>query len=66
VSASVFRMPLYASTGDGFRSLLCGSYEACLDHAVVNQWPGFTCASCALAVDLYELDGVPFDEMVVS
>jgi len=28
------------------RRLFCRSYDACLDYAVSQNWPGFTCLEC--------------------
>jgi len=41
--------PIRAEKGQGTRRLDCGRYEACLDHAAMNDWDGFDCASCAYA-----------------
>jgi len=28
----------------------CAGYSACLDHAIENQWPGWTCIQCSRRV----------------
>lgn len=30
-----------------FRQLYCQSYNSCLDHAVKNSWPSFSCGECS-------------------
>jgi hypothetical protein len=44
--------PVSASQEDAlgqspFRQLYCQSYNSCLDHAVKNRWPSFSCGECS-------------------
>lgn len=36
----------YDDDGPAFRQVWCLSYNQCLDHAVSQEWPSFTCRGC--------------------
>ena len=33
---------------EGSRNLMCEYYSSCLDHAIRQTWPSWTCAECSL------------------